>query len=442
MWLRRARTIGLLVTILVTIAVPAVLFAKSLLTAESKTYKQAKNVILFLGDGMGDSEITLARDYAVGAAGRLSLDRLPFVGSVTTYAVQEEKPHRPEYVTSSAASASGWSTGEKTSNRRISTTPGTDEDLPTLLELAQKAGYATGDITTADLTDATPAAAVAHVSDRDCRSPAEMKACPKDKKSAGGPGSIAEQEIDHKVNVLLGGGKKRFSQVIENGNKTLMEVAQTRGYTVVTDTAGMQKAQGKHVLGLFHDADMSLEWKGEAARPYPGSGPQTCQQNQRPANEPSLAAMTLKALELLQKSSEKGFLLQVEGASIDKQSHIMSPCQQIGETIAFDSAVKVGLDFAQTHPETLILVMADHGQTAQIIQKPEDSKQPGAFSKLITKDGSLLYVSYATAPQGKAQSHTGTQVRIAAIGPNAQKVSGVLNQTDIFDLIVETLKLR
>jgi len=90
---------------------------------------------------------------------------------------------------------------------------------------------------------------------------------------------------------------------------------------------------------------MSLEWGGLQATPFPGSGlpgGQTCTENQRPANEPSLAAMMAKAIDLLDDPhsrrgrDRRGFFLQVEGASIDKQDHVENPCQQIGETIAFD----------------------------------------------------------------------------------------------------------
>src|SRR5262245_33384843 len=184
----------------------------------------ARNVLLFIGDGMGDSEITLARNYAVGAAGRLAMDRLPFTGEYTTYAVTESTPDIPDYVTDSAASGTGWATGVKTSNGRISTTAQTDRDVKTILEIAQERGYRTGDITTAELTDATPAVLAAHVAARSCQGPTDMLACPQDRKSAGGPGSIAEQMIAHRVDVLLGGGASRFAQPTEAG-PTVAEVA-------------------------------------------------------------------------------------------------------------------------------------------------------------------------------------------------------------------------
>ena len=118
---------------------------------------RAKNVILLIGDGMGDSEITIARNYSVGAAGRLALDSLPLTGAYTTYSVQESNPKLPDYVPDSAATGTAWATGSKTSNGRISTTAGTDQDLKTILEIAHERGFLTGNVSTAELTDATPA---------------------------------------------------------------------------------------------------------------------------------------------------------------------------------------------------------------------------------------------------------------------------------------------
>ena len=149
--------------------------------------------------------------------------------------------------------------------------------------------------------------------------------------------------------------------------------------------------------------------------------------------------MTRKAISLLENN--KGFFLQVEGASIDKQDHASNPCGQIGETIAFDEAVKVGLEYQKAHPRTLVIVTADHGHTSQIIEPPSDPAQPGAFSTLITADNSEMVVSYASAPVGQSQSHTGTEVRVAAQGPGAANVVGVINQTDLFDIMRHQMKL-
>jgi alkaline phosphatase/streptomycin-6-phosphatase len=407
---------------------------------------RARGVILLLGDGMGDSEITSARNYHVGAAGRLRLDSLPLTGAYTTYAVQEKDPTLPDYVTDSAASASAWATGHKTSNGRLSTSAVTDQPLQTILELAQQHGLRTGSVTTAELTDATPAALASHVNDRRCEGPADMKACSQYTKAHGGRGSIAEQTVDHHIDVLLGGGRDRFDQRIDAGpyiGLTVTQSAITQGYTIVGDAAELAAAvPGRKLLGLFATGNMTLEWKGERAAPDPGSGPQRCIEQQRPAHEPSVAAMTRKAIELLDVS-DVGFFLQVEGASIDKRDHAADPCGQIGETVAFDAAVGVALDYARTHPDTLVIVTGDHAHTSQIVPAPnKDDHSPGIFSTLITADGAPMTISYATNLATRKQEHTGTQIRIAAQGPHAADVVGVTDQTALFTTMADALGLR
>jgi alkaline phosphatase/streptomycin-6-phosphatase len=406
----------------------------------------ARNVLLFIGDGMGDSEITLARNYAVGAAGRLALDTLPFTGAYTTFSVQESAPASPNYVPDSAATGTAWATGTKTSNGRISTSAGTDRDLKTILEYAQERGYRTGDVTTADLTDATPAVLAAHVASRTCMGPQDMAACPQDRKSAGGPGSIAEQLIAHKVDVLLGGGRTRFEQQTDAGLRVL-DIATRGGYTIVMQAAELGRtAAGPPVLGLFAPGNMATEWTGLEALPYPSNvkQPQVCKEDLRPADQPSLAEMTAAALRLLDRpvTAGPGLFLQVEGASIDKQSHAADPCGQIGETVAFDRAVRVGLDFAETNPGTLLVVTADHGHAAQIVGLPSDADHPpGPISVLMTADRVPMTVSYGTNGYHGSQEHTGTQVRIAAAGPQAANVLGVTDQTDTFHLLLRAISI-
>jgi alkaline phosphatase len=420
---------------------------------------RAKNVLLFIGDGMGDSEITIARNYQAGANGRLWMDTLPFTGEYTTYALQERNPSLIDYVTDSAASGTGWSTGFKTSNGRISSVAGTGNAvtrIPTILELAQHAGFNVGSVTTAELTDATPAVLASHINNRGCQGPTDMGPCAPFKKENGGPGSIAEQSVDHHVNVLLGGGLARFRQAITGGpyvGRTVVQSAQLQGYTVVFDAASLVAVGGSHVLGLFNSGNMSLEWNGLQAMPFPGSGfpgGQTCLEGQRPPGEPSLADMTIRAIALLddnlgRSATARGFFLQVEGASIDKQDHVESPCQQIGETIAFDRAIRVGLQYARSHPGTLIVITADHAHTSQIVSVPgnEPLGRPGTLSTLLTKgDHSLMTINYATRPHGQSQDHTGSEVRIAAQGPQAVNVLGITNQTDLFHMLARALGLE
>lgn len=414
---------------------------------------KARNVILLIGDGLGDSEITIARNYEAGAGGRLALDTLPLTGAMTTYSVLEEAPDQPDYTSESASTATAWSTGSKTSDGRLSTAAGTDEDLTTIIDLAEQAGMTTGNVSTADITDASPAGPMSHVRLRACRGPQDMAPCPQDKKTVGGPGSVSEQSIDHGVDVILGGGRSRYEQVLDapgHVGETGIQYAQERGYDVVTDKAGMQAAsQVTPLLGLFTQGDMTPGWAGPTAT-KPAGPPVRCNESNRPANEPSLDEMTSKALELLSGGSDKrtGFFLQVESASIDKRDHASDPCEQIGETINLDRAVQVALDYAAENKDTLVIVTGDHSHTSQIIDNDQAEQAPGFTSRLITDEAAAqggtnwMTVTYGTGSTTTSQGHTGSQIRIAAYGPQAANVVGVIDQTDVFSIIAGALSLK
>jgi alkaline phosphatase len=416
--------------------------------------KKPKNVIFLLGDGMGTQEITAARYYQ-GVNNPLNVDRMPFTGFDTTWSVKPgaAAPYLPDYDPDSASTGSAWATGQKTIDERISQGPSSELAVPgpnlkTILEIAQEEGKKVGDVSTAEITDATPAVLASHISLRGCQGPANMSACPTETKAAGGLGSIAEQEVDHKVDVLLGGGRSRFTAKVAGGpfdGKSVIEEAMTQGYRYVTTADELSSvAANKPVLGLFNDSNMSLEWTGPAASLGKGNAPVPCTEGQRPGAEPSLAAMTRRAIDMLdQRANKNGFFLQVEGASIDKQDHATNACGQIGETIAFDRAIGVALDYQEDHPDTLVVVTADHSHTSQIVG--EDSSGTGLptgySTNLTTKDGQTLSLTYGTAgyEAGKAptgtppsQQHTGAVVPVWAAGPGGLAVLGTNDHTDLF----------
>ncbi len=415
--------------------------------AASDAQKPVRNVILLIGDGMGDSEITLARNYAEGAGGYFKgIDALPVSGQYTHYSL-DKATGKPNYVTDSAASATAFASGVKSYNGAIGVDVRGNPHV-TLLELASAAGLATGDVSTAEIQDATPAAHIAHVADRDCKGPQETsKACPSDALENGGRGSIAEQLLDTRPDVALGGGAKYFRQPAMAGKwrgKSLLDQAAERGFAVVTDAAQLAAVtaagQDKPLLGLFAEGNMPVRWKGPRAT-YHGNvdlPPVTCEVNDaRKAEVPTLAAMTRKAIDLL-SPAPKGFFLQVEGASIDKESHGANPCGQIGETVDLDEAVQVALEFARKDGNTLVIVTADHAHSGQIIYA--DEKAPGLTQALMTKDGAVMTVSYGNSEDG-SMGHTGTQLRVAAYGPRAFNVTGLLDQTDIFYIMRDALGL-
>jgi alkaline phosphatase/streptomycin-6-phosphatase len=419
--------------------------------------RDPQNVIFLLGDGMGTQEITAARYYQ-GVGKELNVDRMPFTGFDTTWSLKPAAapPYLPDYDPDSASTGTMWATGRKTIDERISQGPSSADSVPganlkTVLELAQKQGMKVGNVSTAEITDATPAVLASHISLRGCQGPANMAACPLETKGAGGLGSIAEQEIDHKVDVLLGGGRNRFTQTIADGpdaGKTVVQSALDKGYRYVTDADGLSTVPNgsKPLLGLFHPSNMSLEWSGPAASTGKGNAPAACSEGQRPAGEPSLAAMTRRAVDLLD-DGRKGFFLQVEGASIDKQDHATNACGQIGETVAFDRAIGIALDYQEDHPDTLVVVSADHSHTSQIVSEDASgSGVPTGYStNLLTKDGQTLSLTYGTAGYGgpgaapvavpPSQQHTGAVVPVWASGPGSLGVLGTNDHTDLFETL-------
>src|SRR5215218_9091083 len=133
-----------------------------------------KNVIYLLGDGMGRTHVTAAAERFYGAAGQLNMERLPAVGQVSTYAVEKNSGQpgaadfHPNYVTDSASSATAWASGVKTYNAALGVDP-RGQVVPTLMEMAKDAGYRTGNVSTAEITDATPAGQMSHALARGCQ---------------------------------------------------------------------------------------------------------------------------------------------------------------------------------------------------------------------------------------------------------------------------------
>ncbi len=402
----------------------------------------ARNVILVIGDGMGDSEITVARNYLRGAGGAFpGLDALPLTGQMTHYSVDRDTG-KPDYTPDSAATGTAWSTGTKTYDNAVSVDRH-GKAFPTLLELAKRAGLATGDVTTSEIQDATPAVEVSHISQRSCYGPVATTAkCPEAARENGGRGSITEQLLDTRPDVTLGGGSRTFGETATAGRwkgKTLEQQARERGYRYLTEKgalAGVRYAdQRRPLLGLFSPGNMPVAFAPLLATPGGADGPaQTCRPEPSFSQVPDLRSMTGKAIDLLSHNRagrSHGFFLQVESASIDKKDHAADACGQIGETQQIDQAVSTALDFARHDGHTLVIVTADHAHTSQIV----DGDTPGVTARLTTKDGADMIVAYGTAPAGASQQHTGTQVRVAGYGPGAANLVGLIDQTDLHFLI-------
>ena len=273
----------------------------------------AKNVILFIGDGMGDSEITVARDYLHGSNGTFDgLDKIgqpgalgdtsAATGQYTTYSLGNgsKDANNPVItpVTDSSASGSSWATGTKTYNNAVSIDSYLNPQL-NLIELAKAKGLATGNVTTSEIQDATPAVQESHSTERSCYGPQGKadgskndagKRCKAEQlKENGGIGSISEQLLDTRADVTIGGGSKYFNQTAQGGEyagKTLWEQAQERGFqTVENDVdafAALQYKEDAPVLALLSDGNMPTQFNNMPAMSQAATiarGAQTCSTN-------------------------------------------------------------------------------------------------------------------------------------------------------------------
>lgn len=429
----------------------------------------AGSVILIIGDGMDDHQITIARNYLVGSRGKLLIDRLPLRSTAQVLTIDNDNPDKAIYVADSANSATSMATGVVTSIGRIGTSAGDDKDLVNIVELAHRQGLKTGIVSTASITDATPASFYAHISTRDCENPDMMVGtdpyfdmvidCSPDLKSNGGLGSISEQLIDSGVHVALGGGMKHFTPLAEGSDQTVLELAKESGYQLVSNATELDGSGAGKLLGLFSPSTMPVMWRGQddraAEKPDPsflnrihsmlGSvtypEPMDCESNPEYIDIPSISLMTQTALDRLTEEDERNFFLMVESASIDKQSHQRKACGSIGELKQLDESLAVAMKFAESHPDTLILVTADHGQAAQLVPErtlysgiPVPVYTPGHVARINTSEGVIMAVNYATN-DFVSEEHTGVNIPLLSNDVGQGSVPAMVTQPEIFDII-------
>ena len=410
---------------------------------------RARNVILLLGDGMGDSEITIARNYQVGADGRLAMDSLPLTGEYTTYAVQKDDPTLPDYVTDSAASGTGWATGNKTYNGAISVKPN-EKPVPTILELAKAAGYRTGDITTAELTDATPAVLASHVVDRGCQGPAEHgRAARRTPIENGGAGSIAEQMVDTTPDILMGGGGGRFDQTVHRRPVRRAdrppagpgEGLQRRRHRSRLDAANAKKP----LLGLFAPVNMDLEWTGPSPDTHRHGASTTCRPQRGPPvdraapggddKQDPAPARPADAKQAARASSSRW-------RAPRSTSRTMQPTR-VGRSVrpSTSTSHRRWPRLRADHPDTLVVVTADHGHTSQIVEA-RHAPRPGVTATLDharrrAHDRLLRDRRRSRHPSSTPAPRSGSPRR----APRRRTCSGVTNQTDLFSTFEAALGL-
>ncbi|MDX1734905.1 MAG: alkaline phosphatase [Halioglobus sp.] len=435
-----------------------------------------RNVILIIGDGMDEQQITIARNYLAGAAGRLVLDGMPLRGAVQVLTVEDKVGGKPVYVADSANTATSMATGALTSRGRIATSAGSDEPLETIVQLAAAAGLRTGLVTTASVTDATPAAFAAHINFRLCENPDSMVNvsysdiplgdCSQHLKSRGGLGSISEQLAASPLQVILGGGARHFAPSVEGGQRSVRELAEANGFTVLSTRAELAAASdGERLLGLFAPSTLPVRLRGQAGReaeapepsllnrvhPYLGDvtlpEPMTCEPNPAFADVPTLQEMTDAAIHNLSAGNARGFFLMIESASIDKQAHERKPCGSIGEMEQLDEALASALAFAKRQPNTLVLVTADHSQAAQLIPEyslfaayPIPTYTPGKLARIVTPEGGRMAVNYATT-NFVMEEHTGAAVPLYSNKEGLGRIAPFIQQPELYGIMRDYLGL-
>ena len=456
--------------------VKPLMFATAMALAASQALAagEAKNVILFIGDGMGPVTVTASRIFKYGEAGKLAMDTLPRTARIRTYALDAQTPD-------SAPTMAAYMTGVKMRNEVLSmdgntlavrpspdttVTPnvgnavnncpatGNGAAVPTLLEQAIAKGKASGIVTTARLTHATPAATYAHACHRDAEYDISRQAVP------GGAGF--NTALGSGVDVLMGGISYYWRPFNATTNtrgrpdgRDLVAELQGKGYTAVSDLASFNAAPAtSKLIGLF---DQAL-----------AQGHMSYELDRDPAKEPSLSQMTTKAIDILSKNPN-GYFLMVEGGRIDHALHGTNAKRALADTIAFDDAIKTALGKVDLS-NTLVVVTADHDHTMafngyshlgnDILGKTTDVKTKRPVLAADGKPFTTLVFGNGLSPRNSArdditlvdtsgnkdytqdvgvplssETHGGGDVMLFATGAGSNVFKGSLDNTKVFGLM-------
>jgi len=443
--------------------------------AQTQVRAPARNVILFIGDGMGISTVTAARIYdgqSRGESGEenlLAFERFPNLALVKTYNSNQQVPD-------SAGTASAMNTGVKTRAGVIGIGPAAyrgdcgaarANNLPTIAEILHGEGKAIGIVSTMRLTHATPAAVYAHSADRDWEGDADMPASERAK----GCRDIGSQLAEFPFDVALGGGSSRLLGSKRGGKRLAPGAdlvrswqARTKG-TVVTTRAALASAGSERgpLLGLFAPDHMGYMLERRAD-----------------STEPTLSEMTAAAIDRLSQSPA-GYFLMVEGGNIDHGHHEGRADIALSETQELSRAVALALSKVDL-AETLILVTADHSHVFTIAGYPargnpilglaagNDGRGEPSGSPIVAMDGKpyttlgyqngpgAVVASARLAPTGQAgerqqalvptadifnngarlaETHGGEDVPLYATGAGGLLVHGVIEQDMLFDIILD-----
>jgi alkaline phosphatase len=420
---------------------------------------KAPKIIHLVADGMSMGTLTCA-DHLSQIMRKRPLAWTELLNRPKTVSALVNMRPLNSLVTDSAAAASSWGTGSRIANGALGILPD-GRKLKTLCEVLGAEGWKRGLVTTTEMTHATPAGFAANVPQRKMAE------------------KIAEQYLGHKIEVLLGGGRKHFDGKKRKDKKDLYGSFRKQGYAVLNTAADLAKAPpGKSWLGTFSESHhpYTVDRENDAALKK---------------EVPTLATMTRAALKKLNRSDK--FILQIEGGRVDHGCHSCDSAAAFRDLLSFDEAVEACLDFQKQNPETLIVITTDHGngnpglngtggnyvastplfgnikdatasfsvmlgrmgktptiaQIQQIVREStgyQASKQRAEMlAPFLNKKGKALY-GLMNSPVGQlgqlmanhwavgwaGSAHTSDYVPLTAIGPGAEKFRGFIDNTDVF----------
>lgn len=326
---------------------------------------EVRNVIFLIGDGMGLAQVSLlqvADDYRPGA-----FERAEHIALITTRSANNR-------VTDSAAAGTALATGSKTDNATLGLAPD-GEPLVPMTVCAQEQGMRTGLVVTSYLHHATPAAFYAHVSDR------------------GASDSITCQMLASHIDLLFGGGRKALNEPLPSG-ETRFDAFRAAGYRIALEPAQIDTLSALPALAAV--ADKHLPVAAERGDYLPRA--------------------TRKALELLADDSPQGFFLMVEGSQIDMACHGNDAPRLLDEMRDFERTVAVAMDFADTHPGTLVVVTADHETGGLTLPSGKDD---------FTLPESGVRMEFSTG------GHSASIVPVYLYGTGSDRICGLMDNTDL-----------
>ena len=367
---------------------------------------QVKNVIYLIGDGMGFgavSSLLLAEDSVTG------FEQAPVIGLSETCSANN-------YVTDSPAGGTALATGTRTKNGYLGVDP-EGKQLTSILRKAQAMGKKSGIVVNTTLTEATPAAFYAGVTSRSMSY------------------DIAKQFSESQVDVAIGAGLSAFINRPDSVDLTATLIE--KGYNVYLDWKSVLKTSSDKFVGILSMGDVHRRNKSSNTTAGAADGAEVCLAAKLAAaseenadttrlSEPTvyLEKATGKALEVLSRNNEQGFFLMIESAIIDGYGHNNDSEGMIEEMKEFDCTLKQLVAYVNQHPETLLVVTADH----------ETGGTGVTYNSFEVGNPTPLKLSFST------KGHTGTVVPIFAYGAGAEAFAGIMKNTDLPKKIEELMK--